>query len=135
MSVTGHKWKYSSNTLPCISQVLNESENNTDADADALQQLEEIESGVGHLDHHDHRHLSSDGFFCSSPSEMNVWLKTLIQSYPLILNIFNFWVVRFACVISIQNDCILFYYFISFCKCSLCELIYMRMVHVLYDTF
>jgi len=76
MLLTGHKWKYISSTLPCISQVLNASENNTDADADALQQLEEIEaSGVGHLDHHDHQHLSSDGFFCSSPSEMNVWLR------------------------------------------------------------
>jgi hypothetical protein len=30
---------------------------------------------VGHLDHHDHQHLSSDGFFCSSPSEMTVWLR------------------------------------------------------------
>jgi flagellar motor component MotA len=76
MLLTGHNWKYIKGTLTCISQVLNESENNTGDDADALQQLEEIEtSGVGHLDRHDHQHLSSDGFFCSSPSEMNVWLR------------------------------------------------------------
>jgi hypothetical protein len=74
MLLIGYNWKYISGTLPCISQVLNESENNSDADA--LQQLEEMETyELDHLDHHDHQHLSSDGFFCSSPSEMNVWLR------------------------------------------------------------
>jgi hypothetical protein len=67
-------WQYISGTLPCISQVLEEPKNN--ADADALQQLEEFETSVvHHQDHHDHQHLSNDGFFCSSPSEMNVWLR------------------------------------------------------------
>lgn len=69
-------WQYISCTLPCISQVLEESQNNTDAGADALRELEKLETSAGnHQEHHDHQHLSSDGFFCSSPSEMNVWLR------------------------------------------------------------
>jgi hypothetical protein len=60
--------------LQYILQVIQESHNNTDADA--FKQLEELEnSGMDRLDHHDHQHLSSDGFFCSSPSEMNVWQR------------------------------------------------------------
>lgn len=60
--------------LTSVLQVFQGSKNNTNADADALRRLGEFEaSGVDHLDHHyGHEHLSNDGFFCSSPSEMNV---------------------------------------------------------------
>jgi hypothetical protein len=59
--------------LTSLSQVFREPKNSTNADADALRQLGELEaSGVDHSKHHGHEHLSSDGFFCASPSEMNV---------------------------------------------------------------
>ncbi|XP_069672503.1 protein dispatched [Periplaneta americana] len=52
------------------SEVLQDVKNNSDSDGDALKELEGFEkSGMDIVDHHhDHQHLSSDGFFCASPS-------------------------------------------------------------------
>jgi hypothetical protein len=58
-----------------VFQVSNDTDRNRKVDPIAILK-EMLNSGINPLDHdHNHQHISSDGFFCSSPSKMNVWLK------------------------------------------------------------
>lgn len=112
-------WKYVHGTavlkgLISVSQVFqgsNVTDQNRKVDPIAILK-EMLNSGINPMDHdHNHQHISSDGFFCSSPSKTDVWLKP---------QIFNPCVVFFHMSSSFRN--VESYYILLYFVCSLYEM-------------